>query len=504
MEGDVKYRSLNPFDLIRDITVDSADNLDWIIIKEMKNKFDIMERFPEYAERILALSADDIKYLGNDTNMIRSDENDLIPIFTFWHKRSDCLPNGRAVSFVGNDIKLLDTELPYNRIPAFRITSGEIAGTPFGYSNAWDLLGMQEGIDALHTTAMSNITAFGVQNVMIPKGSGIELQSLTGGLNVVEYNSNVGKPEPLNLTATPPEVYKYMDVLRQEMETISGVNSVVRGNPEASLRSGSALAMVASQAVQSSSKLQKAYVQMLEDVGTMTIDILKEYANTKRVVSIAGKSNRPKLETFLGQDLSNISRVTVEATNSISKTTSGRLQIAEDLLNKGLIKNPDQFIQILNVGKLEPAIEGETAKMLLIRSENESFMEGKNVPVVVTEDHIMHIQEHNTVLSSPEAKLNTVVVNAVLGHIMEHLNQLRMADPDLLHILGQPSLQMMQPPPGGPAPQDDGQPKPDGGGNASKMMDKDMGSIESQGEQVNLPKNPNTSRVYSPGQDGIG
>ena len=52
------------------------------------------------------------------------------------------------------------------------------------------------------------------------------------------------------------------------METLSGVNSVARGNPEASLQSGTALAMVQSQALQFMSGLQQSYIQLIEDVGT--------------------------------------------------------------------------------------------------------------------------------------------------------------------------------------------------------------------------------------------
>src|SRR5690606_13663300 len=106
-----------------------------------------------------------------------------------------------------------------------------------------------------------------------------------------------------NLTQTPPEIFNFMTQIERLMETISGVNSVARGNPEASLKSGAALALVQSMAIQFSQNLQRAYAQLIEDLGTSTINILKDFAAVPRVAAIAGKSNRPMMREFVGDDL---------------------------------------------------------------------------------------------------------------------------------------------------------------------------------------------------------
>jgi hypothetical protein len=129
-----------------------------------------------------------------------------------------------------------------------------IYASPFGYTVSFDMLPIQKAIDGLASTIQTNQEAFGVQNVLVPRGSNLDVEELVGGLNIVQYDPKMGKPEPMNLTATPVEIFNRYKELINEMESISGINSVVRGNPEASLKSGAALALVASQAIRALGK----------------------------------------------------------------------------------------------------------------------------------------------------------------------------------------------------------------------------------------------------------
>ena len=161
----------------------------------------------------------------------------------------------------------------------------------------------------LYSTAVTNQSTFGVQNILVPKGHDLSTAQMSGGLNVMEYDPKVGEVKALNLTQTPAEIFNFMQMLEKLAETISGVNSVARGNPEASLKSGAALALVQSQAIQFSMGLQQSYAQLVEDLGTGTISILKTYAQVPRVAAIAGKANRPMMKSFVGADLDQINRL---------------------------------------------------------------------------------------------------------------------------------------------------------------------------------------------------
>lgn len=441
-EGDIEYRTYKLQDVIRDFTKTDGQ-FDWIITRRWVNKYDLAAKYPELSEKIVALQ--DRQNRFEDINRLvtidtrRNQESIEVPLYTFFHKKSDVLPNGRIVEFLASDIALTDGPLPYRRVPVFRISAEDMFETAFGHSPALDILPVQTALNTLFSTVLSNQAAFGVQNVMVPKGSGLSVSQISGGMNLVEYDAKLAPPQALNLTQTPPEVFNFINMLIEQAQTISGVNAVARGNAPASL-SGAAMALLQSTALQFSSGVQQSYIQLLEEVGTNTIHTLADFAVTKRVAYIVGKHNRSMIREFSSEDIANVSRVTVDSANPLTKTVAGRTEIANQLLNAGMIKRPEQYLMVLQTGQLEPVTENETSELINIRAENEGLSEGAIQVAVITDDHRIHILEHKSVLSSPEARRNPEIVQATLAHIQEHIDMLKTADPILLQMMGQQSL----------------------------------------------------------------
>lgn len=471
MDGDLKFSNPSVFDVVFDTTKASFEDNQWLIVRSFKNKYDLIASYPEIAEELANLPS---RTEENRPESLHSGiQTDDIEVFEFFHRKTQAMPKGRYVFFTHDGIVMQDAELPYRDLPIYSIAPAPILGTQYGYTPAFDLSGLQEAQDILYSTALTNIMAFGVQNVLVPKGSDLNIQSLSGGLNVVEYeNGEQGKPEALNLTSTPAEVYKFMEIIEKKMETLSGVNSVARGNPESSLKSGTALALVQSMSVQFASGLQNSYARLIEDVGTGALRILRDYASTDRVISVAGKHSRADLVNFNGDDLENINRVVVDVANSLTKTTAGKVELATNLLNTGLIKNAQEYITVMTTGQLEPLIEHETTQLHLIRHENEALMEGQPVVAIAVDDHETHIKEHSCVLADPELRMtgDPAIIQNTLAHIQEHINHMASVDPALLNILGYQSLQMPPGPPMDPNAPSAPAPTPGGGQATNKVM----------------------------------
>lgn len=446
-EGECEFTNLSPFDVVVDGTRENWNN-DWILTRSYQNRFNLMAKYPELADKIQGLptkSEDQIYRFGLFTN----DETDDVPVFEFYHEKTEAVPEGRYLLFLASDCVLLDVPLPYPEIPIYRIVPGEILGTPYGYTEMFDVYPIQEAINSLYSTILTNQNAFGVQNVFVQRGADISVSELSGGLNIIEANS---EPKPLNLTQTPAEVFKFLEVMIQASETISGINSVTRGNPEASLRSGTSLALVQSMSLQFMSGLQQSYVKMIEDVGTALVKILQMYANTPKVIALVGKNNRSLLKEFTGDEIDKVNRVVVDVGNPLSKTTAGRVQMAEQMLQMGLIQTPQDYFQVINTGNLDTMYEGTESELLLIKQENERLMDGANPIVSPIDAHKLHILEHKAVLADPDLRQEPNLVKTVMDHIEDHLNMLKQTDPSLLSLIGeQPIASPPAPaPPGGP------------------------------------------------------
>jgi len=326
--------------------------LDWdrkvyCIVRHYENKWDLVVQHPKQRDAIL--SADKFTDNEEDTNRPLQLENEVyqetdhVEVFYFYHKKTEALPDGRFVKYVPGAV-LIDSPIPYRDIPVYRVTPGELLLSPFGYTSAFDLQAPQEILNMEVSTIATNHKTFGIQNIWTETGDNVSTQEIDGGLNLLQ---SAQPPQALQLTSTPQEIFINKDSTIQDMEYLSGVNSVARGQPEASLKSGTALALIDAKAVQFNSSLIHSYHSLIEDVGTAILDLLRDHATTERVFSIVGKYNRVNMHKFMGSDLEHVDRVIVESTNPAMNTFSGRIELADKLLNTGLLTTPEEYINVI-------------------------------------------------------------------------------------------------------------------------------------------------------------
>jgi len=458
--GEIEYGVYSPLDVIRDIYSQSSKQCQWYIIRKFKNKFDLAAKYPELKDRIISAAYN----LSPTTRIFAVDgysqsSTDLVPVYTLYHDRTPAMPDGRMMEFIDSDVVLLDGPLPYPKLPLYKFSGADQKGTSFGYSVMFDMIPIQEAVDSLYSTIMTNQEAFGVTNIAVARGSGISVSDVGGGMRFIEYDSKLGThgiPQPLNLTSTPPEIFNFLGMLEHVMETISGINSVARGNPEASLKSGAALALIQQQAVQFSQGLVRSYVQLVEDVGQATVDMLKSFATTPRQIEIVGRTNRSYMRDFTSQDIQLVNRVMVDIGSALQNTTAGKVELATNLLQSGLIKTPEQYLQVVNTGNLDVLTEGQTSQLINIHAENEELLNGNKVAVMILDDHKEHIMCHYSLVADPATRADAQLVQVVTDHIMEHYKYL--SDPSisgLLTTMGQqpaPPMQAAPPTPSGGQP----------------------------------------------------
>lgn len=492
-EGDIKYSNYTPLTCIRDYTRPYYSKNDPVILKDFVNKFELAAQFPDLRDKILDDQIDAMESSRTTVfGFFMLDDSDQIAVYTLLHAPSPALPQGRFTTCLDNGTVLQDGPIPYEETHVYRIAPDEESGTIFGYTVAFDLLPVQEAIDIVYSTAITNISTFGVQNILMPKGHDISTSSLSGGLNVIEYDQQIGKPEALNLTQTPAEVYNFMQTLQDVQQMLAGVDSVTRGDPEASLKSGTALALVAAQSIQFSMGLQQSYGALVEGVGTGTIQLTQTFAAVPRVAEITGKSNRPLMRQYSGKDLNAIQRVAVDMGNPLTRTTAGKVNLADAYMEKGMIENPDQYVQVVTTGRLEPVIEGKQAALLLMKGENEKLADGIPQRALITDNHAKHILEHSTVLANPEIRMDpsNPIVQMTLDHIQEHI--MFAQSPGYQMMAAMLGHQVMVAP-AAPAPTD---------GGTADMLNADP-SVMQQADQVQPPNMPSAPEGTAPQTEQI-
>jgi hypothetical protein len=484
--GEPAYRLLSPIDVARDPFRDDAAHT-WYISRRPVNRWDLAAEHPEFVDEIAGLPSKleekELRPRLVFSSLQKVGESDEVYVYDLWHAKSSALPQGRQLSFVSETAFWGDGPLQYDRLPLFCLSAETQIGTCRGYTTAFDILPLQQVINACYSTSLSNVNAFGVQSVWTPPGSNLTVNDLTQGLSHVQ---STVKPEALNLAQTSPEIPALAANLIQQSEILSGVNAVRRGNIEATGKlSGAAYALLDAKLLDLTVSQQDAYRVWMTDIAMFVTRLYQRFATVERVVQIAGLSNRSEAITFKGEDLKPVRRVEIEMGNALQRTTAGRLQLAEMLADRQMLKTPESFIAVVTTGRHEPVTDGASKEFNNIKAENEWLGSGKVPSVIRIDNHAVHIQEHAGVLSSPETRNDPKVVAAVLEHITMHENEMAAAMPPPVGPDGLPLS------PGGPggAPGDipTGEPAPMPSGAPGGPGMPSMPTNPASGEKAPIP-----------------
>lgn len=470
-EGDVQFSVLGPMDVARDYTRMDVDN-DWYIIREYLNKWDLIAQRPDLKDDLKGYTLPTTlqRYRFGHIVDAQSSNADLIPVYTLIHRKTQACPKGRLTQYIDSDTWILDTALPYDEIPLYPCMPDVMPFNNFGCTVMTSLCKLQYAYDKTLSLIVTNQQAFALQNIVVDESTQTKPEQVIEGLNFIRTNMKQGVPVGLELCKTPAEVFNYLTVLEQQMEKLSGLPSILRGQPPTGVESGTAMAFLQAQALVFNSPIQQAYISFLERSASGLFNILKSFANTKRMIAIAGQSKKPYMGEFSGADLSNIARVIVSAGNPATRSEAGKLQIAQDLMAKGMVNNQEYF-QVLETGQLDPMIEGPEAENMLIVEENERLRRGEPQIAAPWDNHPLHIKQHVTILMDPTIRgtQNDPIVANTMQHVMSHAQFIipdvqGPADPRLLGILGVQVMPPMAPPPGQtPTPGSVPNPMPAGG-----------------------------------------
>ena len=506
--GDVVWHALTPFEVAHQ-PVRQYESAKWHVVRTFESRYDLAAKLldqsnADAAEKVLAAEYGESDYqfvmptsdigLGGET----------IPVYTLYHDRTPAVPGGRMTRVTGDCVILEDRELPFPEALIYRMCPNQFLGTAVPFADSWSWLALHESANAIMSPMLSRVDAFGNPVLSIPEGSDWKPDDF-GGYRLHERPAGSENPSLVDFANIPGSLPQIYGLVTSELDRISGINSVVRGAPAENISSGSMAALVHAQAVQFSSDDEETFIALGEAAVMGSLQLYQSMASEEMMISVAGKEGAPSLQTFSGDSIRNIKRVTVKRTSAFMRTTAGKQESANALMANGLIKSPQEYLATVETGTYSSLFTDATQQMGAIHDENATLLKGEPVEADELENHKLHYTEHVALLDAA-TKANPAVRQVIKAHIAEHAQmwaELSARAPQMLQAAGVPPL---PPPPqvqmemqqrGMAPPQQGGEPprKP-GPAPAPRGMDNKAKGGKQPG-MPGMPKQPDGSPVAS-------
>lgn len=503
--GDIAYRAVDTWNIIRDPTAKSFDASPWIIVREWHNRYDMAAQVDDEDKKEACLSAPTWIPSESWVPFISSYsvDTDLIPVYFLYCKPTPSLEEagfiGRESVFLENGTTLRDgplSEAYWECLPVVRMAAGSYRGTPWPYSKYFAVCGVQQAGDGLARDLLTNATAVSgpVISVEDDNVDGAVQVSSSGGPKVVTRPKGSEAPVVLQLQTSMPDHFKLRQTLNNDAQQILGIDNITAGQDVGANLSGAAMALLTSTSVQNNSQLQYAWTRFVQAIGNVTLKHIQHHMKVPKKIALAGNSRSGLVSVgeLSGASVQGIQRVMVTIGSALQQTDAGKYEIATTALKEGWAKTPEQFQTVLDTGRLDALTEDLSNELLLIKQENEAIGKGENPPVMLADDHALHLKSHRFVSANLQARGNPKAIEAQQAHEDWHIRMLRETDPEILKLFGQPAMQQGggAPPPGGPS----GGPPPPGGPAGGPQAPQQ----QAQSAGPSMPTNPLTKEKAGP------
>lgn len=300
IDGDVTPIPVSPFNLYPDPLATSVEDAEYIIYADYIHEGKLKERYPEYADLI---KGSHVTYseLVNDRDR-NSNVNNQVLLLEMWMKDYSTVevvdengeeleerkyPNGRVIVCAPDlGLVLEDKKNPYKtgRFPFFLFKDIDVPFQFWGEGEVKWLLSPQNQANDLYNQIIDNAKSTANMQWIIDKNAGIAKGELTNrpGL-IVRKNpgSEVRRESPPSM---PMYVQQMIDTLKSDIEVISGIHDVTRGQTPSGVQSAAAIVAL-QEAAQTRIRLkEQLHENALGVLGTEWVERIRQFWKFNRLV----------------------------------------------------------------------------------------------------------------------------------------------------------------------------------------------------------------------------
>jgi cyclopropane fatty-acyl-phospholipid synthase-like methyltransferase len=344
--GNAKPVIVSPFNIFPDPSATCVDDAEYIIYATYKNVGEIIAEYPEKANLLRKSTGkpqDTYLAFGKDTTEFNPDTSILyIEMFSTDYSMEVSIeeeggdkykvekrkyPNGRKITIAG-DVLLDDSGNPYNdgKFPIVLWKCYDVPGRFWGRGEVENIMSPQQAKCDITNAILDNAKHTANTVWIVDKNAGVEKNTLTNrpGL-IIRKNpgSEVHREPPPSL---PAYIQNIIEVFNQDIEHISGVYDVTRGERPTGITAAAAIQALNEQA-QGRIKLKVQQIeQMLSELGGLWLSRIQQFWDTKRDVRVMDSDYNVQFDTIDKSDIDGDFDVIVAAGSTMAVNKTARLQ----------------------------------------------------------------------------------------------------------------------------------------------------------------------------------
>lgn len=317
--GEINIKPVDPFNIFPDPLAENVDNCEFLVYATYRNANQIKQQFPDKASAIEG-SRITMSELVSNRDENDSQEQNQVLILEMWcrdwttmdeledGKKQLRYPKGRVITCLPDlGIVLSDKKNPYNdgKFPFVLQKNYDIPFKFWGVGEVEQILSPQSYINELTNQIIDNAKSTGNAQWIIDKNSGIGQGKLTNrpGL-VVRKNpgSEVRRDAPPPM---PGYVREQIEVLKKDIQDVSGVFDSLKGERQGSITAGSAI-MALQEASQSRIRLKiKIMEANLSELANMVYKRMQQFWKLDRWVRVTDIEGNPMFRQVGSEMLKN-------------------------------------------------------------------------------------------------------------------------------------------------------------------------------------------------------
>ncbi|MBQ8859189.1 MAG: hypothetical protein IJ012_05305 [Clostridia bacterium] len=451
-DGDLSYRVVSPFSVFpASLNKGTVEEQESILLADVMSCREVEDAFGVEVEGTDADVYTLAPVLGSPYGAPATlafsggQEKNCVTVLSYFERPSRRHEKGLYIIAAGDRV-LWYSDLPYDDIPLVSFPSREMAGQFFGRSPIVDLIPLQRAYNGVKNKIHDYIRAVAANPLLVPEGAIPDIVEFSaGGLppgEVVEYNAERGKPEPLSPAPLPAELRYECERLTAEMEYVAGVSQLmVTGKTPKGVTSGTAISNLReidnSRLALTGENLRLA----IRRTAIKWLGIYRRYASGARVLSVVGENDAGGALCFTAGDI-NSNDVVFDAENELKVSPEQQKQSFLTALQLGLFNDENGNLprsvksrarEMLEAGGAAADMMGcDELQIKAAERENAAVAAGRPPKIGIFDDHELHAEAHKKFLLQARyaclREKQPAVCEAFEEHIFMHLAYTKRGD----------------------------------------------------------------------------